>query len=229
MRSRLLALCVSASLLATASFAAAETPPQLGRRVLDPAWKPPKSGKVKVAFFDADSTLRVTKSGAPTAQHATDVTLLPGVAARIKELNDLGYLVAIASNQYGGGKGSPIHVSDQALAHTVALIAKEGGRVDYYDFAEHYDNDRKPNVGMALRIESQLQRLGLRIDRAASFMVGDSGWKAAKDGQPADKRPDGTDGIAHSNFDRLFAENYKIPFHEAPHFFVGPLKLGGSR
>jgi len=67
---------------------------------------------------------------------------------------------------------------------------------------------------MADRLESHLKTRGLTLDWKNSFMVGDSAYKKG-----VDQRPDGKPGTHFSNADRLFAENLKIPFHEATDFF----------
>jgi DNA 3'-phosphatase len=204
--------------------ALAEAKP-LGRRIIHPEWNPRDGRPVKVAFFDADSTLRLSKSGSPSANGARDVRLLPGVARRIKRLNRRGFLVAIASNQGGAGTRVSLEDADAALAYTGALIARRGARVDYYDFAEHPDGDRKPGIGMAERLEMMLaSRHGLTIDKARSFMVGDAGWRRAGRNGPADVRPDGRPGTDFSNADRLFAERYGVRFFHAPGYFVGRRK-----
>lgn len=171
---------------------------------------------VKVAFFDADSTLRVSKSGSVSANGPKDVILLPFVADRIAELNQAGYLIMIVSNQGGVGKGIlPIQTADAALFYTVKLIRGKNkkARVHYIDFAENEDQFRKPGTGMAENLENELKKSGLSIDWKNSFMVGDSAYKST------DTKPDGTQGTHFSNADRLFAKNLNIAFFEPNDFF----------
>jgi hypothetical protein len=59
----------------------------------------------------------------------------------------------------------------------------------------------------------------VRIDKANSIMVGDSAYKKASKTGPGDIRPDGAPGTHFTNSDRLFAENYGIPFTEPTDFF----------
>src|SRR6188508_2373519 len=72
----------------------------------------PDTEKVRVAFFDADSTLRVAKNYTVSANGPKDVNILPFVGPKIAELNAQGYLVAIVSNQGGISKkdanGNPL-------------------------------------------------------------------------------------------------------------------------
>jgi DNA 3'-phosphatase len=188
----------------------------LGRQRFAPSFAPP-TGPVKVAFFDADSTLRVAPSGKVSANGPTDVALLPGVADTLKGLHEAGYLIAIVSNQNGVEYG---HVSlndaDAALQHTISLIRQAGGEVHTYDFAEAKGARRKPDIGMALDLEAQLTSTfgpHATIDKAQSIMVGDSAWSTK------DVRPDGTPGKHFSNSDRLFAQNLGVAFHEPADFF----------
>ena len=175
-------------------------------------------GPTQVAFFDADSTLRVSKSGSVSANNAADVHLLPAVAEKIKELVDEGALIAIVSNQSGVQFG---HVSlddaDAALQLTADLVRAAGGDVHYVDFAERSGPDRKPNTGMFDRLNALLTTTfgsEAAIDKSASLMVGDSSYK------PSDQRPDGTPGARFSNSDRFFAINNAIDFHEPGDFFA---------
>lgn len=188
------------------------------RRVMTHVPCPETDGaKSKVAFFDADSTLRVSKSGTVTADSKTDVNVLPFAAREIKRLADEGYVIAVVSNQGGVGSGhQTFATAEGALAFMVKQLARLGGKVDYFDFAENYDNYRKPNIGMAELLDRKLQtKCGAGIDLAESFMVGDSGYKKAVDGP----HPDGRPADDFSNSDRLFAENLGVPFHEPTDFF----------
>lgn len=175
-----------------------------------------KESKVRVAFFDADSTLRVSISGSVSANAVDDVMLLPDVEVKIAELVKQGYLVAIVSNQGGIKAGLVTHeVADGALYHTIELIKAKNpeAQIQYFDYAEGDDEARKPGTGMGQRLEKKLKSIGLQIDWENSFMVGDSAYKKT------DQRPDGKPGTHFSNSDRLFAENLKIPFFEPTDFF----------
>lgn len=193
---------------------------------------PPADGKIKVAFFDADSTLRVSKSGSVSANGPADVALLPGVAKKLAELAKEGYLINIVSNQQGVQFG---HVSldeaDAALQYTIKLIREAGGTVHGYHFAEADGPRRKPDIGMASDLEAAAkQQFGAHVsfNLAESFMVGDSAYKKPSvdkrtgEAKPGDKRPNGKDGVDFSNSDRLFAEKLGVPFHEPDSFFAWP-------
>jgi DNA 3'-phosphatase len=172
---------------------------------------------VKVAFFDADSTLRISRGGTPTANAKDDVYVLPFVASKIKELNDEGYLIAIVSNQGGVAAGyTPIEVAEAAILFVGEQLHKLGAKIDYADFAEEKNDFRKPKTGMAELLDEVLQdKCGVGIDYEASFMVGDAGYKKDVDGPHPDGRP--ADDFSHS--DRGFAENLGIPFSEPTDYF----------
>ena len=184
----------------------------------------PARGKVKVAFFDADSTLRVSRSGTPSADSANDLALLPMVASKMKEMARQGYLIALVSNQAGVKEGYITRpIADSALRNTCRLLSKQGTPVHYYDFAEKYDGFRKPKTGMADLLARTIRtQLGRRVDWKNSIMVGDSGWKRG-----VDIAPDGKPGKDFSNSDRRFAESLRhkyrspqgIKFHHPRDFF----------
>lgn len=199
---------------------AAETlaAPKLQRRIIDGNFHYQPGKPVKVAFFDADSTLRVSLSGSVSANGPRDVMLLPFVADKLRSLANEGYLIAIVSNQDGVRQGYvTLQDADAALAYTRDLIRRAGGETHYFDLAEARDENRKPDVGMAKRLETLLQEKfgpAAVIDKENSIMVGDSAY-TKKDIDPATGEP----GIDFSNADRLFARNYGVPFHYPADFF----------
>lgn len=173
---------------------------------------PKGKAPIKVAFFDADSTLRVSKQNAVTANAVDDVDVLPFAAKFIKARSKEGFLVAVVSNQGGVAAGkTTFEIAEGALLTTAKKLSKLGGRVNYIDFAEAEDDNRKPERGMADRLDTALkQKCGRGIDFELSTMTGDSGYKKDKDGP----HPDGRPADDFSNSDRLFAENVGIPFAE---------------
>lgn len=171
-----------------------------------------ESGKAKVLFLDADSTVRVSKVDGVTATRVDDVDILPFAATTIRAYRRKGYVVAIISNQGGVASGkTKYEVAEGALRFTASQLGKLGARVDYWDFAEADDENRKPETGMGDKLEAALgEACKLTIDRDASLMIGDSGYKQGKDGP----HPDGRPADDFSNSDRLFAENFGVPFLE---------------
>ena len=190
-------------------------------------------GAIKVAFFDADSTLRVSKSGAVSANAVDDVRILPNIGRILKHLQQNKYLVYIVSNQNGVGAGKiSCEIAEGALLKTVSLIATAGGVVHGYDFAENGDEFRKPGTGMAVALEQALKiKYGAQvfIDKKNSFMVGDSAFKKAIQNKADASGNEEADlrfslsklepGTHFSNADRLFAQAVGIYFYEATDFF----------
>lgn len=199
----------------------------LKRRTISPSFVPPAAPKLRIAFFDADSTLRVAPSGKPSANFATDVALLPLTVEPLQKLASEGYLIAIVSNQAGVARGYvTLENADAALAFTVAGLASLGAPIHYFDFADLEDDDRKPEIGMARRLADLASTTWSKaVDWENSLMVGDSAWAEKRETEP-----DGTPGDDFSNSDRLFAENLQkafggTAFHH-PRTFFGWLKFG---
>lgn len=175
------------------------------RRTLSKSFVAPAKGRVKIAFFDADSTLRVSKSGSPTADGVRDVAILPKAAQKINALAKQGYLIAVVSNQGGIAAGYVTDkVADGALRHTFSLLGKKGAPVHYYDYAAGNGKDRKPGSGMGERLAQTVRQLGKQIDWKNSIMVGDAGYKRG-----VDVMPNGQAGQDFSNSDRRFADNLR--------------------
>jgi len=190
------------------------------RTLVQPYTVVQNDSSIAVAIFDADGTLRPALGPGAPVNSPNQVVLLPDVAAKIRELNAKNYFVAIASNQAGIPRHARFDHVEAALARTVELLAAEGAVVHYFDFAEHWDENRKPRAGMGVRIEEFLLRnYGKPVDRARSMMVGDAAWAGEVKGSPPELRPDGRPGFNHSNADRKFAENFGISFVEAAEFF----------
>jgi len=188
------------------------------RQIIDTSFKV-ENGKVKVAFFDADSTLRVSRSGSVSANSVDDVIILPNVIDKLESLTRDGYLIAIVSNQGGVSAGIiTMETADGALRNTINQIEQGSNivKIHSYDFAEGRKGDsfRKPNTGMGDALAKNLAKMNLSIDWENSFMVGDSLYKKGVDLTPAAKP-----GIHFSNSDRKFAENLKIPFYDPVDYF----------
>jgi D-glycero-D-manno-heptose 1,7-bisphosphate phosphatase len=109
-----------------------------------------------------------------------DFELLPGAAAAIRRLNELGYLAVVVSNQPGIAKGkcSPALLGELTqLMHD--QLAAESARLDGVYYCLHHPEAvvpdyrvvcdcRKPQPGLLHRAARELD-----IDVAASYMVGD--------------------------------------------------------
>ena len=113
------------------------------------------------AFLDRDGVL-IEDSGYPHLDE--HLRLIPGAAAAVKRLNDLGYRTVIVTNQSGVARG--LFDEDRMHAFNALLLerlAEEGARIDAVyacpfhaeatvERYRHPDHpDRKPNPGMILR------------------------------------------------------------------------------
>lgn len=207
--------------------------PSETRRVISQDFVPKDKKKIKVAFFDADSTLRISKVGTVSASAVGDVMILPHMSKALRKLEEENYLIYIVSNQ-GGVAANEVScdVAEKALQHAIELIKKDNGVIHGYDFAENYDDSRKPATGMALKLELVLKYLfgaEAEIDKANSIMVGDSAFKKGVDYKKLNTKGKWVEATAQeegavfgthfSNSDRLFAKNYEVQFIEAAEFF----------
>ncbi len=111
--------------------------------------------KLEAVFLDRDGVLNPHIPGGYLLR-ADDVTLLPGVAAAVRRLNEAGLKVLVISNQQGVGKGlmtlSDLAAIQQRMA---ALLQQEAGaHLDrcYYstELASENSPRRKPGPGMLL-------------------------------------------------------------------------------
>ena len=166
---------------------------------------------VPVAFFEADSVLRISNSGKASPTSPEDVYVLPCVAPRLAQLVNDGYYVAIISNQPEiGKKTANAEQVDKTLFATVQAVDRQGGAIDYFDYADQDDEFLKPQTGMGARLERFLEanyNPSYKIDHRRSFIVG----KAVA-------------------VDRQFAENYfgpSMPWQ--PHYFDAGTFFGWKR
>ncbi len=106
--------------------------------------------------------------------------LLPGVAQAVRQLNHLGFLAVVVSNQPGIAKGkfTPA-LLDATTGKMHAALAQGGARLDAVYYCLHHPQAvtpayrqacecRKPRPGLLLQAARDL-----RIDLAASYLVGD--------------------------------------------------------
>lgn len=190
----------------------------LQRRKLSPLFAPKDPTRIKLAGFDADSTVRVAPSGNVSANSGRDVWILPLVSQEIARLNEEGYLVALFSNQGGVPKMVSLEDADEALDFVRKMLVWLNPKavIHYYDFAENRDHDRKPETGMFERAEGIVQKLygpQAKFDREHSFMCGDSAYTSKQ------IRPDGKPGTDFSSSDREVAANFNIPFIDPADLF----------
>jgi DNA 3'-phosphatase len=190
---------------------------------LSRAFRLPPDGRVRIAFFDADWTLRTSRSGATTAVTPDDEILLPFVAEHLKPLTERGYLIAVISNQgWVPSRISP-ESAEGALAHLAEMLEAQGVKVDYFDFAEDGSHKEKPTDGMAKGLVDALTSRfgsGYTVDWDHSFMIGDAAYEGPKRHKGPILFPEpGTRAPNFSSSDKKFAEGLGISFTEATDYF----------
>lgn len=128
-------------------------------------------------FLDRDGTINVE---AGYIRDLANMHLMPGAAAAIRRLNELGVPAILATNQSGPARG----YYDEAWVHTLngrvcELLEAEGARLDDVFYCPHHPEGtvpaftqacrcRKPETGM---LDDAAAKHGL--DLAASYMIGD--------------------------------------------------------
>ena len=131
----------------------------------------PKEYTNKALILDYDGTLRVTKSGAKYPSHPDDVQVLPGVAKKLREYKDQGYLLLGASNQSFVGKGTlPESVCIDCFEKANKLLDLD---IDYlfcpdsaFPIKSYF---RKPLPGMGVK-----HIFKYKLDPKQCIMVGDA-------------------------------------------------------
>lgn len=135
-------------------------------------------GLKRAVFLDRDGTII---KQVELLHKVSEVKLLPGAARAIKEINKLGFLAIVITNQPVVARGiiSPKEV-DKIHAVLIDRLNKKGARLDDIYYCPHHPEAnmekyrvkcrcRKPNIGMILKAAKQS---GLNLKK--SFMVGDS-------------------------------------------------------
>lgn len=161
----------------------------------------------KIASFDMDSTLILTKSGKTFAKDASDwVWWNADVPKKIREDHKKGYKIVIISNQGGVAIGK---TSTATLQAKFKQLHKAIGVPFQFFCACANDDQRKPNVAMwELLVKSHNGKK--TVDMEASFYCGDAAGrpKTAKRGKD------------FSDSDRKFAINVGLPFKTPEMYFL---------
>lgn len=124
----------------------------------------------RFALVDRDGTINEERHHLAAAE---DVALIPGSAAALAKLRDLGLGIVVVTNQAEVGRGN-LELTELERIHgrLTALLADDGATVDAIEVCPHRPEDgcdcRKPKPGMALRAAA---RLG--FDPDATVVIGD--------------------------------------------------------
>mgnify|MGYP006137579173 CR=1 FL=1 len=122
-------------------------------------------------FLDRDGTLIVDRH---YLAHPDGVALLPGAGEAVARLNAAGFIVVLATNQSGIGRGYFTAEQYEAVhARLVRELALHGARLDAEYHSPDFegggpDADRKPGAGMFLRAAREHG-----VDLARSWWIGD--------------------------------------------------------
>lgn len=128
---------------------------------------------LSAAFLDRDGTINVKAPEGEYVVSPDEVTLLPGAAEGIRDLNLVRVPVIVVTNQRGIALG---RMTEDDLAavhrHLDELLAAEGARIDAYYHCPHDTgvcDCRKPGTAM---FEQAAREHG--IDLPESVVIGDS-------------------------------------------------------
>lgn len=133
--------------------------------------------KKRALFLDRDGVIN-TDSG--YVYRPTDVEFVDGIFQLVAEAKRAGYLVVVATNQSGIGRGYYSEADFRELMDWMkARFIQHGGQIDAVYFCPHHpvhgvgdyrrDSDfRKPAPGMFLKAQVELD-----IDMEQSILIGD--------------------------------------------------------
>ncbi|POS82651.1 hypothetical protein EPUL_004207, partial [Erysiphe pulchra] len=184
-----------------------------------------KKRRTKVAAFDFDSTLIITKSGKVHASNAQDWKWWhSSVPEKLKKLyRDDGFYIAIISNQAGLSIKS-----DSAPKSKLSLFkTKVSDVLGHLDIpitiyaATEKDLYRKPRTGIWLELlkDYDLDNSTENLNLEESIFVGDAAGRQSLGNRPKD----------FSCSDRDFAENVGIKFATPEEYFLGEKQRPFSR
>jgi D-glycero-D-manno-heptose 1,7-bisphosphate phosphatase len=138
------------------------------------ASKPEPRAGLRTVFLDRDGVLNVKMPEGHYVMRWDEFHALPGAAAAIRMLNDLGVRVIVVSNQRGIALG--LYTAEDVKAiHSAfqGFLLSQGAHVDAFYFCPHNRGEclcRKPLTGMFDEAMAEFPT----IDAQTSLMVGDS-------------------------------------------------------
>jgi histidinol-phosphate phosphatase family protein len=127
----------------------------------------------RAVFLDRDDTIM---EDVVYCKDPEDVRLLPGAAQGIRALADAGFLIVIATNQSGLGRGYFTEEELKAVHERLRdKLRAQGADFDALYYCPHRPEEgcdcRKPSPGLLLRAANDLG-----IDMNASYCIGDRKW-----------------------------------------------------
>lgn len=124
----------------------------------------------KAIFLDRDGTINIDYG---YVYKIEDFHFIDGVVESLKQLNDLGYLLIVISNQSGVGRGYyTLEDTNKIFDYMVNSLKELGVTITKYYYCPHVDSDhcncRKPKLGL---FEQAIEKFD--IDLEASYAIGD--------------------------------------------------------
>lgn len=127
----------------------------------------------KTVFLDRDGVINACAREHDYIKNWEEFRFLKGAAEGIRALNEAGYQIVVVTNQRGVARGiMTAETVDEIHKRMRRELQRRGARIDAVFVCPHNDGEcdcRKPKPGLFLRAEKVLS-----IDKAASWMVGDS-------------------------------------------------------
>src|SRR6185437_8335002 len=138
------------------------------------SWARPKR---PAAFLDRDGVLNVDRG---YAHKPEEIEMIPGAAAAVRLLNEVGYYVFVVTNQSGVARG--LYSEDaieQVHRHIQDILRAEGAHIDAFYYCPHHPDGsvkefaiqcrcRKPEAGMLEQAAREWP-----VDLGRSFLIGD--------------------------------------------------------
>lgn len=137
--------------------------------------------KQKAVFMDRDGTINIYKGFIKEHQ---DMELIPGIAERIKKINESGYLAIVVTNQPVIARGEcSLEELERIHEKMETLLGQQGAYIDDLFYCPHHPDKgfegerieykiececRKPKPGMLLQAAEKYN-----IDLRESYMIGD--------------------------------------------------------
>ena len=130
----------------------------------------PEKRRPRFVVLDRDGTIIQERQYLSEPDH---VSLIPGVGAALRELQQMGFSLVLITNQSGIGRGFfDQHQLERVHARLTQLLKNEGVRLDRVYVCPHKPDDgcncRKPKLGLLQKAASDL---GLCLEQG--IVIGD--------------------------------------------------------